>query len=324
MPFGIFGSKSSKAPQKQPFLRGRKVTSAPEQVIENAGGVWFKVQGLVANGQRAVVRRASVNGSNAQIAIKVLPNEKDGKGTVLPREVLAMRMCEHPSVLAVKQVFYDTRHTFVCMVLYEGGNVLDRTLETGGIAEEDAVIVVEDVLSALEHIHSRGIVHAAVEPSNIYLVSGDPLSPNFNHAVLGGLQRAKAQVLKMESEPGDLRYVSPELVDKFGRVTGIEPAADLWSLGATLYTMLSASPPFIEKSNAALPELIKAGDFKFVSPFWDLTSRLAKDFIRCSRELACVAKDIYTHAKNERFQFWCRRLTSTQYARTGHDLFSSE
>lgn len=279
-PFGVFRAGKAAPPPKR---RGPSVDDAA--LIENAGGVWFKVEGTVANGARSVVRRASVHGSNDHIAIKVLPNETDGKGAVLPREVLAMRMCDHPSVLAVKKVFYDTRHTFICMLLYMGGNVLDRTLEMGGIAEEDAVVVVEDVLNALEHIHSRGMIHAAVEPSNIYLVSGDPVSPNFNRAVLGGLQRAKAQVLNVEPESGDLHYVSPELVDNFSKSSSITPEADLWSLGATLFTMLSASPPFSKRSNAELPEVIKAGNLKFVSPFWDLTSRLAKDFIRFARML---------------------------------------
>lgn len=250
-----------------------------QKPIEEAGGVWFKVEGLVANGSRSVVRRASVNGSNDKIAIKVLPSVVDAKGTALPREVLAMRMCEHPCVLAVKKVFYDTRRTFICMLLCKGGNVLDRTLETGGIAEEDAVIVIQDVLDALDHIHSRGLIHAAVEPSNIYLLSGDPLSPDFHHAILGGLQRVKAQVLPVEEDPGDLNYVSPELVLKFSKSVGIMPAADMWSVGATLYTMLSGSTPFNKKRNAELPDVIRAGDVKFVSPYWDMTSRLAKDFI---------------------------------------------
>ena len=198
----------------------------------------------MANGARSVVRRAKVTGSNDKIAIKVLPSEMDAKGTVLPREVLAMRMCEHPAVLSVKKVFYDTTTTFICMILHEGGNVLDRALETGGIAEEDAVVVIADVLDALEHMHSRGLIHAAVEPSNIYLVSGDPTSPDFYHAVLGGLQRVKTQVLNVESTPGDLNFVSPELVNKFVKSVGIGPETDLWSLGATLYTMLSGSTPF--------------------------------------------------------------------------------
>ena len=75
-----------------------------------------------------------------------------------------------PCVLSVKKVFYDSYSTFICSTLYTGGNVLDRTLDTGGFAEEDAVIVVQDVLDALDHIHSRGLIHAAVEPSNIFLV----------------------------------------------------------------------------------------------------------------------------------------------------------
>jgi len=201
-------------------------------------------------------------------------------GTVLPREVLAMRMLDHPSVLHVKKVFYDTKRTFICMTLWAGGNVLDRTLEMG-FAEEDAVIVMQDVLDALDHIHSRGLIHCAVEPANIYLVSGDPISGDFNHAVLGGLQRAKTQVLNVEPNPGDLNYVSPELVGRFSKSVGIGPEADMWSVGATLYLMLSGCTPFSMKGNAELQETIKAADVRFTSPFWDLNSRLAKDFIRC-------------------------------------------
>jgi calcium/calmodulin-dependent protein kinase I len=271
---------------------GEDPAAALQANIEQAGGVWFKVEGLVAHGSRSVVRRASVNGSDDKIAIKVLPSTVDAKGTVLPREVLAMRMCEHPCVLSVKRVFYDTRRTFICMLLCKGGNVLDRTLETGGIAEEDAVIVIQDVLDALDHIHSRGLIHAAVEPSNIYLLSGDPMSPDFHHAVLGGFQRVKSQVLPVEETPDDLNYVSPELVLKFTKTVGILPAADMWSVGATLFTMLSGATPFHRRRNVDLQEAIRAGDVKFVSPYWDMTSRLAKDFI--SHLLVVDAKERLT------------------------------
>ena len=88
-PFGVFRAGKAAPPPKR---RGPSVDDAA--LIENAGGVWFKVEGTVANGARSVVRRASVHGSNDHIAIKVLPNETDGKGAVLPREVLAMRMCD--------------------------------------------------------------------------------------------------------------------------------------------------------------------------------------------------------------------------------------
>ena len=239
----------------------------------------FKVEGLVAKGERSVVRRAAVTGSNDKIVIKILPSICDEKGTVLPREVLAMRMCEHPCVLSVKKVFYDVSQTFICMMLWSGGNVLDRILETGGIAEEDAVLVVQDVLDGLDHIHSRGLIHSAIEPSNIYLVSGDPCSPDYHHAVIGGLQRVKTEVLNSEARVGDMNYVAPELVDNFGKTTGIGPETDMWSVGALLFTMLSGSRPFSQKSNATLSEVIKGGEVKFVSPFWDMTSRLAKDFI---------------------------------------------
>jgi hypothetical protein len=56
--------------------------------------------------------------------------------------------------------------------------------------------------------------------------------------VLGGLQRVKTTLLNTVNEPDDLNYVSPELADKFDKSTGIGPEADLWSVGATLYTML--------------------------------------------------------------------------------------
>jgi len=109
----------------------------------------------------------------------------------------------------------------------------------------------------------------------------DPISGDFNHAVLGGLQRAKTQVLNVEPNPGDLNYVSPELVGRFSKSVGIGPEADMWSVGATLYLMLSGCTPFSMKGNAELQEKIKAADVRFTSPFWDLNSRLAKDFIRC-------------------------------------------
>jgi len=238
--FFFFGSTvGAKAASMFASTAGSKPVGVKEaNAIEDAGGVWFKVEGPIAQGVRAVIQRATVIGSKDRIAIKVTDSNKDEKGTVMPREVLAMRLCDHPSVLAVKSVFFDVNKTYICTRLFAGGNVLDRTLETGVIAEEDAVIVIQDVLDALEHIHARGMIHTAVEPANIYLISGDPTSPDFYRSVLGGLQRVKTTLLNTVNEPDDLNYVSPELADKFDKSTGIGPEADLWSVGATLYTML--------------------------------------------------------------------------------------
>ncbi|MCA9034303.1 MAG: protein kinase [Planctomycetaceae bacterium] len=200
-----------------------------------------------------------------KVAIKVLPAEFNLDQQAVQRFQKEMRMLsevQHPNVanLLDSGVFGDTR--FIVMEVVEGTDlkaVLQRHMP---IPERVALEIIADVANALAVAHSIGIVHRDIKPANILLsaisADGESRDDAVMNAVLDsqpltakltdfGLARHVDQGASMELTRtgmmlGTPYYISPEQCTDKG---GITPAADIYSLGATLFELLTGRPPFL-------------------------------------------------------------------------------
>ena len=118
-----------------------------------------------------------------------------------------------------------------------------------------------------------GVVHRDLKPENL-LYSTDDGEGIVKISDFGVARFYDDDV--MTTACGSPSYVAPEILAGGGY--GLE--VDYWSIGVIIYTMLCGFLPFIEDTNEALFEVIKAGHYEFVSPYWDNISDLAKDLIR--------------------------------------------
>ena len=79
----------------------------------------------------------------------------------------------------------------------------------------------------------------------------------------------------MKTVCGTPGYIAPEVLC----MRGYDRQCDVWSLGVIVYILLCGFPPFYADNDAQLFKRIKAGDYKFLSPYWDKVSPAAKDFV---------------------------------------------
>lgn len=124
---------------------------------------------------------------------------------------------------------------------YIEGTPLNERLLEGPLETGEAIAVGVALFSALAELHSRGVLHRAVAPSNVILARNQGL----RGAVLidAGLGRTERVALTGESfTPQHARYVSPEEAGTLSREVG--PSADLYSAGVVLFECLNGSPPF--------------------------------------------------------------------------------
>ncbi|GIH89873.1 serine/threonine-protein kinase [Planobispora siamensis] len=153
------------------------------------------------------------------------------------REARAAARLNHPSIVAVHDVIAQDGRPWIVMDLVRGRS-LEQVVRAGGpLAPDRAAAVGLAVLDGLTLAHNRGIMHRDVKPANIMVSDdGGVLLTDFGIATLEG----DVQLTSPDALVGSPGYIAPERL----RGTGDGPAADLWSLGATLYAAVEGRGPF--------------------------------------------------------------------------------
>ncbi|GHC69961.1 serine/threonine-protein kinase [Streptomyces flavofungini] len=152
-------------------------------------------------------------------------------------EARAQAQINHSAVVTVHDVLeYDDR-PWIVMELVEGHSLADAVRDQGRIEPREAARVGLWVLRALRAAHGAGVLHRDIKPGNVLLSEdGRVLLTDFGIASIEG----DSTITRTGEVVGSVDYLAPE------RVSGANPgpAADLWALGATLYTAVEGNSPF--------------------------------------------------------------------------------
>ena len=175
--------------------------------------------------------------ADRDVALKVV--EREGKpGARAEREVDAATRLRHPRCLRALALARDERHVYVAYP-YIAGRTLRDALRAGALDDWSAVEAAAQVLEALAHAHSKGVVHRDVKPANVMLEDGDEVSVRLLDFGLAQLEHADT-LTAVGDVPGTLAYIAPE------RLAGAEAtgAADVWAVGVILWEALAGRHPF--------------------------------------------------------------------------------
>jgi serine/threonine-protein kinase/serine/threonine-protein kinase PknK len=193
----------------------------------------------VGRGGFGVVYRCRQPSLDRVVAIKVLSADQDDLEVVhFDREQRAMgRVSGHPNIVPVLhsgQTF--TGRPYIVMP-YLSRNTLDAWIKGHGpLAAKDALTVAVRLAGALETAHRAGVLHRDVKPPNVLLSAyGEPQLCDFGIARIAGGRETAANILV-----GSPSYTAPELFE--GRAPSA--TADVYSLAATIFTLLDGHPPF--------------------------------------------------------------------------------
>ena len=178
-------------------------------------------------------------------AIKVVEKKKlnEQEREMMRSEVAIMRLLNHPNVVQMKEVFEDRGKMNLVMELVEGGELFDRIRQKKVFSEFTAFHITRQLLETVKYLHDVGIVHRDIKPENILIKrvnSGlQAKIADFGLACfMGPNERCTESV-------GTLRFAAPEVLSRLP----YREAADLWSVGVTLYIMLHGTMPFAGKSD---------------------------------------------------------------------------
>lgn len=192
---------------------------------------------------------------------------------LLRREIKIMKKVSHPNILKLFEVFEDDEEFFLVMELVKGKELFDKIVEKGQYSERDAANIVNQIVSAVEYLHSNGIAHRDLKPENL-LSAGDEEDEVIKIADFGFSKNFGEE--KLMTSCGSPGYVAPEVLT----CESYDKAVDMWSVGVIIYILLCGYPPFYADNAPALFKKIMDVKYDFDDPSWDDVSDAAKNLIR--------------------------------------------
>ncbi|OJF80001.1 hypothetical protein NS14008_13320 [Nocardia seriolae] len=177
------------------------------------------------------------------VALKLLSLPDDGaldSRARFRREADTVARLQHPNIVTVYARGEEADQLWIAMTFVDGSDVA-RALREGAMHPARAVRIISETAAALDHAHETGILHRDVKPANILLTEGRP-----ERALLTDFGIAKAfDESRQLTQGGEIlasfQYAAPERLTRPGEV---DPRADVYSLGCTLFHMLTGQPPY--------------------------------------------------------------------------------
>ncbi len=175
-----------------------------------------------------------------RVVVKVIEDSLGSPkaGLSFAREANALRKLDHPNIVRL----YDFKNDggagikYLVMEYVEGRSLAERLRADGALPPQEAIDMALDICAALGAIHTRGIVHKDIKPSNILLTEG-------GRAKLSdfGISSGSEDPTSTGERVGTVRYMAPELS---ASSDAADARSDLYSLGVTLYEALIGRAPF--------------------------------------------------------------------------------
>jgi len=200
----------------------------------------YQIMRRLGRGGMADVYVAMHQTLERQVALKVLRRQLASDASYVERfrrEARAAAKLNHPNIVHVYEVGRSQEYHYIAQELIDGGNLKDEVERSGPLTPDAAVEVLRAVSSALVAAHQAGITHRDIKPENILRSQrGEIKVADFGLARVGTGNDLTQVGLTM----GTPRYMSPEQVQ--GKTA--DSRSDLYSLGCTMYFLLSGRPPF--------------------------------------------------------------------------------
>ncbi|XP_047046400.1 CBL-interacting protein kinase 15-like [Lolium rigidum] len=224
----------------------------------------YELGRLLGKGAFGKVHYAKNLQSNQGVAIKMMDKEKVlkvGLSEQVRREITTMRLVEHKSIVQLHEVMATRSKIYFVMEYMKGGELFEKVAKGGKLTEGVAHKYFQQLISAVDYCHSRGVYHRDLKPENLLLDENENLK--VSDFGLSALSESKRQDGLLHTACGSPAYVAPEVICK-GGYDGAK--SDIWSCGVILFVLVAGYLPFQGPNLMEMYRKIEKGEFR--CPGW--------------------------------------------------------
>ena len=185
-------------------------------------------------------------------------------------EITILMDIDHPNIIKIFEYYSDESNYYIITEYVSGCELYDFILKAKKFTEKQAAIILYQILSALNYLHSKNIVHRDVKSENILITS------DLNIKLIDFGMSVKVDNKKLKDMVGTSYYMAPEVIRReYG------PKCDIWSCGIIFHILLVGYPPFNGKNRTEIFEKILKGRLhnQIDRSEWQRITPLAKDLL---------------------------------------------
>ncbi len=209
----------------------------------------YKIEKIIGTGGMSVVFKATDTEDGSAVSIKMLRDEVAEDKNALTRfinESKAISMLSHPNIVSIRAMSVKGRRKYLVMEYIDGISLREYMDRRTALDFEEVISFSEQILAALEHAHSRGIVHRDIKPQNI-LVLKDGIIKVTDFGIAKLPEKDKGETIS-DNAIGTAFYISPEQA----AAKPTDHRSDLYSFGCMMYEMATGSLPFDDERPMAV------------------------------------------------------------------------
>ena len=258
MLFEVHDALEGERDQAAPTIAGHEISSLPADDWPKLPN--YEVIEVLGEGGMGIVYKALDRRLKRPVALKMIRNARAGaeERRRFQAEAEAVAKLDHPGIVHIYEVGEYERQPFVALEYLDGGT-LAQHLNSVPQAPPAAALLIETLARSVHYAHGIGVIHRDLKPANILMqriaesASGIGESTHWVREGVAYLLKiadfglakqvqSNSDATQTQAIVGTPSYMAPEQAGDFARRIG--PAADVYSLGAILYELLTGRPPF--------------------------------------------------------------------------------